>query len=229
MTDREHQRIPYAVEVHYRTASSFLMAYSVNVSRGGLFLETEQDAAVGSPIELRFAVPGAGPITVAGVVAWRRGRENPEGPPGLGLEFHDLTPGLGGVIDHLVAGYAGMTLLLMSGDRQDRSNLARSMRSIVTTAKIIQAADARVAETLLNSEVDLAVIDLDFDEEGGLATLRAAKAVQPPIPTVALASSKRLRDQARAAGADELCSNPPPFSELQLAIVRALGRPLAVR
>lgn len=229
MTDREHQRIPYAVEVYYRTASAFLLAYSFNLSRGGLFLETELAAEVGNELELRFAVPGAGPITVVGVVAWKRGRESLEGPPGLGVEFHDVASSLGVVIDHLVAGYQGITLFLMSGDRQDRSNLARSMRSIVTTAEIIQAASIQVATNVLNSELDLAVIDLDFDEEAGLMALRAAKAVTPPIPTIALASSKKLRDRARAAGADELCSNPPPFAEFQLAILRALGRPLTVR
>jgi len=59
MSEREHQRIPYAVEVEFRTASSFLVAYSVNVSRGGLFLETEHEVPVGAQITLRLAVPSA--------------------------------------------------------------------------------------------------------------------------------------------------------------------------
>ena len=40
MTEREHERMPYSVQVEFRTPNSFLVAYSVNLSRGGLFLET---------------------------------------------------------------------------------------------------------------------------------------------------------------------------------------------
>ena len=62
--------MPYAVQVEFRTASSFLIAYSVNLSRGGLFLETEQDIPQGAAIGLALDVPGAGPIDLSGVVAW---------------------------------------------------------------------------------------------------------------------------------------------------------------
>jgi uncharacterized protein (TIGR02266 family) len=229
MSDREHDRIPYSVQVEFRTASSFLVAYSVNLSRGGLFLETDAEVPVGVGIDLSFAVPGAGPIALSGIVAWRRGRENPGGPPGLGIEFHDISSLLGSTIDRLVAGYDGISILVFSHDRQDRSSLARLIRSIMSTADVVSAGDARVAETLLTDDIDLAVIDVDAEPDGALAALRAAKQVSPPVPTVALASSKKLRERARASGADEVASNPPPFGELQVMMVRALGRPLSVR
>ena len=229
MPERGYERIPYTVQVEFRTASSFLVAYSVNLSRGGLFLETDHELDVGAPITVELAVPGAGPVAIGGQVAWRRGRESADGPPGLGIEFHDIAPQLGGVIDRLISGYHGLSVLVLSGDRQDRTSLARSIKSIMTTADVVQAADAKVAETLITSDVDLAVIDIDFDVDGGLAALRAAKAVTPPVPTLALASSRNLREHARAAGADEVATNPPPFAELQLLLLRALGRPMIVR
>src|SRR5262245_13224163 len=108
MSDREYQRIPYAVQVEFRTASSFLVAYSVNLSRGGLFLETEADIPIGAEIQLSFGVPSVGAIALAGVVAWRRGPEHPDGPLGLGIEFQDVGPMLGSTIDRLVAGYDGV-------------------------------------------------------------------------------------------------------------------------
>jgi uncharacterized protein (TIGR02266 family) len=229
MAEREYERIPYTVQVEFRTASSFLVAYSVNLSRGGLFLETDHELDVGVPVHLEMTVPTIGAVVLGGVVAWRRGRESADGPPGLGIEFHDVAPQLGGVIDRLISGYHGLSVLVLSGDRQDRTSLARSIKSIMTTADVVQAADAKVAETLITSDVDLAVIDVDFDVEGGLAALRAAKACHPPVPTLALASSRNLRDHARAAGADEVATNPPAFGELQLLLLRALGRPIAVR
>jgi uncharacterized protein (TIGR02266 family) len=229
MSDREHQRIPYTVQIAFRTASSFLVAYSVNLSRGGIFVETAQDIPLGAPIELQFTVPGAGVFEVTGMVAWRRGPDHPDGPAGLGVEFQDIAPQLGEVIDRLVSGFAGVSVLLLSGDRQDRTTLARLIKSIISTAEIVQAADARVAGTLLTTDIDLAVVDVDFDVEGGIATLRQAGALSPRVPTVALASTKKLRDRAREAGADEIAANPPPFGEFQIMLVRALGRPIAVR
>ena len=228
MAGREYERIPYTVQVEFRTASSFLVAYSVNLSRGGMFLETDFPLDIGAPITLALAVPGAGSVGLSGVVAWRRGRESQDGPPGIGIEFHDVAPQLGSVIDRLITSYHGLSILVLSGDRQDRTSLTRSIKAIMTTADVVQAADAKVAETLMTSDVDLAVIDIDFDVEGGLQALRAAKAVFPPVPTVALASSRNLRDHARAAGADEVATNPPAFAELQLLLLRALGRPIRV-
>ena len=229
LNDREHTRIPYSVEVQYRTASSFLIAYSTNLSRGGLFLESESEVPLGTPIELRLFVPGVGAIDVQGAVSWRRERNDPEGPAGYGIEFQELGATLGQTIDRLVANYDGLSILILCGDRHDRSSLARAIRSILSTADVVSAADARVAETLLTAEVDLAVIDTDHDPEGALLALRAAHHVTPPVPTIALASTKRLRERARAAGADEVGSNPPPFGELQLLIVRALGRPSSIK
>jgi uncharacterized protein (TIGR02266 family) len=221
--------MPYGVQVEFRTPSSFLITYSVNLSRGGLFLETDQEIPEGAPIALSLAIPGAGAIDVAGVVMWRRALDSPEGPPGLGIEFADIAPQLGAVIDQLVSSFHGMQILVLSGDRQDRTTLARSIKSIISTAEILQAADASVARTLMTNEIDLAVVDVDFDVDGGLATLRAAKTVVPPVPTVALTSTAKLREAAREAGADEIATNPPPFGELQVVLVRALGKPVSVR
>ncbi|MGE3546405.1 MAG: TIGR02266 family protein [Kofleriaceae bacterium] len=229
MQERENDRMPFTVQVEFRTASSFLVAYSMNLSRGGMFLETEQDIPIGSITEVGLRIPGADVIHLVGVVAWRRGLDSPEGPPGLGIEFQEVVPQLGVVIDRLVSTFHGVKILVLSGDRQDRMTLSRAIKSIISTSDVLQAPDTAVAATLLTRDIDLAVVDLDFDVEGALKTLRAAKALMPPIPIVAITSSTRLREHARAAGADELATNPPPFAELQVVLVRALSKPVAVR
>jgi uncharacterized protein (TIGR02266 family) len=228
MSEREHERIPYVVQVEFRTASSFLVAYSVNLSRGGLFLETTHEIPSGATTQVTLKVPGATPVNLVGVVQWRRTEDSIEGPPGLGIEFEDIGLQLGMVIDQLVGTFHGMQVLVLSGDRQDRTTLARSIKSIISTAEIMQAADASVAAALMTSEVDLAVVDIDFDQEGGLATLRMAKALKPPVPVVAITSRPELRELARAAGADEMATNPPPFAELQVVLVRAMSKPVGV-
>jgi uncharacterized protein (TIGR02266 family) len=229
MSDREYPRMPYAVQVEFRTASSFLVAYSVNLSRGGLFLETPTDIPIGSAITLDFNVPTAGTAALNGIVMWRRGAEQAaEGPVGVGIEFQDVAPQLGALIDTLVTSFRGVQVMLLSGDRQDRTSLARSIKSIISTAEITQAADANVASSVLAPEIDVAIIDVDFDLAGGLDIIRRAKALSPSVPTIALTSNTMHREQAAAAGADEIIGNPAPFAELQVVLVRALGKPLAV-
>ncbi|MGN6108584.1 MAG: TIGR02266 family protein [Kofleriaceae bacterium] len=229
MADRQHERMPYSVQVEFRTPSSFLVAYSVNLSRGGLFLETDADIPSGALVTLDLTIPTAGQISLHGAVSWRRAAETPEGPPGLGIEFADVAPQLGSVIDRLVSSFHGVQILVLSGDRQDRTTLARSIKSIISTAEVIQAADAGVATTLMTGEIDLAVVDVDFDVDGGLAALRAARAQTPPVPAIALTSNPKLREHARAAGAVEVATNPPPFAELQVVLVRGLSKPALIR
>jgi CheY-like chemotaxis protein/Tfp pilus assembly protein PilZ len=243
MVERAHERMPYSVVAEFRTTSSFLVAYSVNLSRGGLFLETDADIPTGALVTVDLDIPTAGRVSINGVIAWRRapgersstdsGPQRSDAQPeivaGLGIEFQDVTPQLGAMIDQLVADFHGMQILVLSGDRQDRTTLARSIKSIIATAEVMQASDANVALTLMSSEIDLAVIDIDFDVEGGLEALRAARAQAPPVPTIALTMNSKLHEHARAAGADEIASNPPPFAELQVALVRALAKPASVR
>ena len=221
--------MPYAVQVEFRTPSSFLVAYSVNLSRGGLFLDTDADIPTGALMTLDFSVPGSGTTSLKGVVAWRRGAADVEGPPGIGIEFQDVAPQLGALIDKLVSTFRGVQILIVSGDRQDRTTLARSIKSIISTAEITQAADANVASTVLTHEIDVAIVDADFDLEGGVAVIRKAKAQNPAVPTIALASKTDNREQVVAAGADEVLANPPPFAELQVVLLRALGKPIAIR
>lgn len=221
--------MPYTVQVEFRTASSFLVAYSINLSRGGLFLETDAEVPAGATMTLDFSIPNAGVTSVNGIVVWRRAlEEGAGGPPGIGIEFQDITPQLGALIDRLAAGFRGVQILLVSGDRQDRTSLARNIKSIFSTAEITQAADANVANSVLTHEVDVAIVDLDFDLEGGLAIIRAAKALTPPVPVVSLTTNVANREKAVNAGTDELLQNPPPFADLQVVLVRALGKPLSV-
>lgn len=222
--------MPYAVQVEFRTPSSFLVAYSVNLSRGGLFLETDAEIPTGATMTLDFAVPNAGTASLNGIVAWRRGLDQAtEGPVGIGIEFQDVAPQLGALIDQLVIGFRGVQVLLMSGDRQDRTTLARNVKSIISTAEITQATDANVAASVLAPEIDVAIVDVDFDVAGVVSIIQRAKQQVPPVPVIALSSNTAHRERALAAGADEVLANPPPFAELQVVLVRALGKPLAIR
>lgn len=228
MNAREYQRIPFAVRAEFRTASSFLIAYSLNFSRGGMFLETDADLEPNSEIKVDLIVPGTGPVSLTGRVSWRRTVADGEGPVGVGVEFDEVSTVLGPIIDSLVASYDGINVVLYAADSLDRTSLSRMLKSILATAEVVTAPEPHVAKNLLTGDVDLAVIDVDANPDASVDLIRTAQSATPPIPVIALATSQRTADRARAAGACEVAAHPPAFGELQVIIVRALGRPALV-
>ncbi|ACY17080.1 TIGR02266 family protein [Haliangium ochraceum] len=228
MSDRAFQRIPYAAKVEFRTASSFLVAYSMNLSRGGIFLETDQLARVGETIQLEFAVPGVGPIQLTGRVAWQREPGSKDGPCGIGVKFEDIDEEIGQLIDVLIAEFRGVRVAVLCAREEDGPVLTRLIRSVVGTAEVVSSPDFRRAEELLTDAIDLAIIEADIYTDIALDVIRRAKARTPPIPVIALASHPDLRVQATRAGADESIQSPPAFQDFRRILVRAMGRPLRV-
>lgn len=228
---RKHERAPLALEVHYRTAGSFLVSYSVNLSRGGLFLETTEVLPVGTRIGVRFSVPGMS-ITVEtdATVMWVREVKSEVGlPAGLGLKFESLEEQLGVVIDRLMERFRGMRFLAIAADMQAQDRLARQLRSVLT-AEIVQATPAQILIEGLGSRVDLVLVDLDSTGVEGLDSIRrAVSGASPPLPAVAVSRQPELRTAALDAGAEAALENPPPFELLRQRILDALGKPIQGR
>ncbi len=224
MDEREHQRVPYAVEVKFRTTSSFLVAYSINLSRGGLFLETDANAPEGAAVTLEFSVPNGDPVTVRGKVVWRREQSTDAGPTGIGVEFVDVNDALGSLIDRLVSEFPGISVLLLSQDSHNRSTITRMIRSIFGNVEIVTVPDPQLARSIMDEAVDLFVVDIDFDTPQSIAAIEFAKHSRS-IPVVALTTQTELNQKLLDLGADEVQPNPPPFSDFQRSLVKALGKP----
>ena len=63
MTERAHDRIPFCVRVQFRNASSFLVAYTVNLWRGGAIVDkaaanTKDEAIIPIRIPERSMING---------------------------------------------------------------------------------------------------------------------------------------------------------------------------
>ena len=232
MADRRLPRLPISVEVAYRTAGAFLMSYSINLSKGGIFLESPEPLPVGEHVSLRFDVPGVGPLEVEGVVAWVRSGSQDGLPDGMGIQFDALDQRYGEVIDELVRGFVGLTVLVIAASPDRLALIGRYVRSIIT-CEIVEATNASVAEVALEQGPDLVVVDLDVNPEMGLRSIRAAKvraeAMAHATPVILLAGDHRVRQAGKTSGADEALATPPSYHELQAAVIRTLSRPAAVR
>ena len=232
MTDnhRHDVRIPLALEVEYRTAGAFLVAYSVNLSKGGIFLETDNPMPMGTVLNLRFSVPGGSPLEVTGLVAWVRSLPEPGKPAGMGIEFENLDGKHGELLDAIVACFRGIRVVVLAKSSQTRSVLARAVRSLFATADIVETSDADLVEAAFNQkEPDLIVVDLDDAAADGLLALRHAKhMISRPVPVIVASHDEEARARARELGADDIINSPVTLGDMQAAVVRAISRPLRV-
>ena len=95
MNDRIVPRVSARLQIRFGfNHQQLLTDYSVNLSAGGVFIETAEALAVDTPLTLEFSFPdNPQPIHCRGRVAWvNRGEPLvcPNLPPGLGVQFLDL-------------------------------------------------------------------------------------------------------------------------------------------
>ena len=97
ITDRGTPRVRARLQIHHGPEFRQPLAnYSVNISTGGVFLETEQVLPPDTALALEFELPTRPPRTVRcqGRVAWANRPDeilNPRLPAGMGLQFLDLS------------------------------------------------------------------------------------------------------------------------------------------
>lgn len=96
VVERGAQRVEARMRVLYGNGHQSLLAnYSVNLSTGGLFLEMSDPLPADTPLTLEFSLPNRpAKIRCHGRVAWVNEpemRRKGSLPPGIGLQFIDLT------------------------------------------------------------------------------------------------------------------------------------------
>lgn len=229
-SDRRQPRLPISLEVQYRTTGAFLVAYSINLSKGGIFLETNQPLAIGEQVSLKFEVPGGGTLDVRGVVAWVRSGGEDGLPDGMGVQFENLLDqNYGDRIDGMVRTFVGLTVLVVAASPDRLALTGRYVRSIIA-CEIVEATSIEVAEVALEEGPDLVIVDLDLRAEMGMRVITAAKTGRDKTPPVILlAGNPGARSRGKSAGADEALETPPSFHDLQAAVIRTLSRPATVK
>ncbi len=219
---RGYPRAPLQIAVSYRTSGAFLVAYSTNLSKGGIFIEANP-LPVGTEVQIELAVPEVGRLSVRGQVAWTRHTNAGDLPAGMGIKFsRTLDESYGEAIDQLVRTFEGLEIMVM-GSIDRRAMIGRYAASILA-CDTVEADRANVARALLEERVDLALIDLDTAGPDGMEAIQAARSSVPPTPVIAITDDPDARDWAKRQGVDVIVRAPPTFSELQKAVIAALSR-----
>lgn len=96
LVEREAHRVPARLRISMgEDAGEVLTDFTVNVSLGGVFVETARPFAAGDPLRTSFVLPGREqPVSCRSRVAWVNTAERPTTPslpPGIGLQFLDLS------------------------------------------------------------------------------------------------------------------------------------------
>jgi uncharacterized protein (TIGR02266 family) len=96
---RTFDRIPVKLQVRFRTASEFVQEHAVNLSRGGIFIRTEDPPPIDSAVEVEVQLPdGGAPVTTGGIVVHRQPPAVGK-IPGAGVQFVDAGDGFRERID----------------------------------------------------------------------------------------------------------------------------------
>jgi len=107
---RRHQRRDVDISIHLSldSDSQFFIYQGLNVSRGGLFIACEPPLVVGTALRVRFVLPGweLHPVETDAVVRWIR-----TDPPGVGLEFVELSSTARLMIEEFTADRGGALLV----------------------------------------------------------------------------------------------------------------------
>jgi len=88
---RRSERADLIVRVDYATIDELFSEFTRDINEGGLFIETEKPRTIGTEVTMRFNLPGrADAIETIGRVV-RISSGDAHSPPGMGIEFDDLS------------------------------------------------------------------------------------------------------------------------------------------
>lgn len=88
---RRADRLHHELLVAYRTVDGFITDWAVNISKGGIFINTDTPLPVGTTVRLIVSLPDAAfPFDLTGKVARVSEYGDGNDVPGMGIEFVDV-------------------------------------------------------------------------------------------------------------------------------------------
>ena len=91
------------VKLAHKGVDEFAAKYATNLSDGGMFIRTREPKARGTELSFKVEIAdGQRVLQGTAVVRWTRAEGDPNGPPGMGLEFLSLDPASRALVDRML-------------------------------------------------------------------------------------------------------------------------------
>ncbi len=103
---RATQRFHKTLEVKYLSVKGLISDWTMNISKGGMFISTNDPLPEGTNLTLKLKIPGSNEeITLDAEVVWRVKPEESKGTliPGMGLKFKNISEEVIKKIERIIA------------------------------------------------------------------------------------------------------------------------------
>jgi uncharacterized protein (TIGR02266 family) len=240
---REHPRIEASFKVTYATIDQLVVAYTTDLSRGGMFLATQRFLPVNAVIRLDLELPSdAGKVSVICRVAYVREAARDDKAAGMGVEFLDLS---GERLDHLerlIAGASGgppterrlaaspprkLDMVVVDDEPLSLGKLTRTFEADGSTVRAANDGLEALA-VCLKRPPDLLLTDVEMPRMDGWQLLRMVRA-RPTLRSVVVIFLTTLdgeenRLKGYQLGVDDYISKTCDEAELRARVGRAIDR-----
>jgi uncharacterized protein (TIGR02266 family) len=237
---RGEPREPLTLKVEYADADDLASDYTVNLSKGGIFVLTEREFEIGDQVKLVISFPGLiRPVPLAGVVKWLRGKD--EGESGIGVEFAtqaDLER-INALMQSITRHEPGIVARVLDVlVVEDNPHVAQLIRDGLTggarrelgdrvTFRFHNATNGKEALAILRTaKLDLVIIDIYLPVLDGAQVIKQARSdgTLRATPIIAMsAGGKAARESALAAGADFFLDKPMRLADIISTMRRLTG------
>lgn len=233
---REDERVATSLQVNYENFDDFVVAYATDISRGGLFVETNELLPEGSVVRLVLHLPNDGPLLrIIARVAFVRSDDERNG---MGMDFLHVD---GPPLADQLAGY----LTLCLNDRAAPEKEVKARVLVVDDDANIRDQAASVMERsghevdvarnglealgmVLRDPPDLILSDVEMPTMDGWQFLRMVRArssiAHIPVIFLTKLDGEESRLKGYRLGVDDYIAKPFLFEELSVRASRALSR-----
>jgi uncharacterized protein (TIGR02266 family) len=243
--ERAHPRVEGAFRVRYATLDQLVVAYSADLSKGGMFLASEQLLSVNSTFELKLELPSrGGEISVQCRVVYTRDAATAvktSKPAWMGIQFLDLDEQALTRIGQFIAEQSvaaaedearaspgkPLSVLVVDDDHSSREAAAKPFRERgdnVRTAS--DGVDALAA--CLKEPPDVILSDVQMPRMDGWQLVRIVRS-RPALAQVPMLFLTRLRGEDERLkgyqlGVDDFVPKPSRPEELVARVDRVVSR-----
>jgi uncharacterized protein (TIGR02266 family) len=231
--------------VSYRTLDELVVAYTRDLSRGGLFLKTQKFLPINAVVLLSLELPeGGGEVPVIARVAFIRDPESAKAAgktPGMGIQFLDVASDSRQRIERFIAERAmsaaedsgpirrarPLDLLVVDDDERYRELAAETFRARGENVRV--AADGvQGLGACLKQPPELILTDVQMPGMDGWQLLRIVRArptlATTPIIFMSTLAGEEERLRAYKLGVDDFVAKPFRAEELAARVDRVVAR-----